>query len=126
MKQPFARVNQHYATLMLASPLREMFGVQLYKNNARALLSRILSILTLDWLQHARSVRGVYELDNNCAPSFLRLLCEIGGDCFEPRYFSEGAQLPKKNTDPKQSPTNSHNDRNKDGAKLLLSLMTAI
>ena len=35
-----------------------MFGVQLYKNNARALLSRILN---LDWLQHARSVRGVYE-----------------------------------------------------------------
>ena len=38
-----------------------MFGVQLYKNNARALLSPILSILNLDWLQHARSVRGVYE-----------------------------------------------------------------
>ena len=38
-----------------------MFGVQLYKNNTRALLSRILSILNLDWLQHARSVRGVYE-----------------------------------------------------------------
>ena len=38
-----------------------MFEVQLYKNNARALLSRILSILNLDWLQHARSVRGVYE-----------------------------------------------------------------
>ena len=38
-----------------------MFGVQLYKNNARTLLSRILSILNLDWLQYARSVRGVYE-----------------------------------------------------------------
>ena len=59
MNQPFARVNQPYATLTLASPLREIFGVQLYKNNARALLSRILN---LDWLQHARSVRGVYEL----------------------------------------------------------------
>ena len=35
--------------------------VQLYKNNARALLSRILSILNFDLLQHARSVRGVYE-----------------------------------------------------------------
>ena len=34
---------------------------ELYKNNARALLSRILSILNLDWLQHARSVHGVYE-----------------------------------------------------------------
>ena len=61
MNQPYARVNQPYATLTLASVLREMFGVQLYKNNARALLSRILSILNLDWLQHARSVRGVYE-----------------------------------------------------------------
>ena len=47
--------------LMLASALRETFGVQLYKNNARALLSRILSILNLDWLQHAHSVPGVYE-----------------------------------------------------------------
>ena len=61
MNQPYARVNQPYGTLTLASALREMFGVQLYKNNARALLSRILSILNLDWLQHARSVRGVYE-----------------------------------------------------------------
>ena len=62
MNQPYARVNQPYATLTLASALREMFGVQLHKkNNARALLSRILSILNLDWLQHARSVRGVYE-----------------------------------------------------------------
>ena len=55
-------MNQPYATFTLASALREMFGVQLYKNNARALLSRILSILNSDWLQHARSVRGVYEL----------------------------------------------------------------
>ena len=47
--------------LTLASALREMFGVQLYKNNACALLSLILSILNLDWLQHARSARGVYE-----------------------------------------------------------------
>ena len=54
-------MNQPYATLTLASALREMFGVQLYKNNVRALLSRILSILNLDWLQHAPSVRGVYE-----------------------------------------------------------------
>ena len=59
MNQPYARVNQPYATLTLASALRETFGV--HKNNARALLSRILSILNLDWLQHARSVRGVYE-----------------------------------------------------------------
>ena len=58
-------MNQPYATLTLASALREMFGVQLYKNNARALLSRILSILNLDWLQHAHSVRGVYECNTN-------------------------------------------------------------
>ena len=61
MNQPYARVNQPYATLTLGSALREIFGVQLYKNNAHALLWRILSILNLDWLQHARSVRGVYE-----------------------------------------------------------------
>ena len=61
MNQPYARVNQPYATLTHASALREMFEVQLYLNNARALLLRILSILNLDWLQHARSVRGVYE-----------------------------------------------------------------
>ena len=67
MNQPYARVNQPYATLTLASALREMFGVQLYKNNARALLSRILSILNLDWLQHARSVHGVYELLLKCS-----------------------------------------------------------
>ena len=47
--------------LTLASALRNMFGVQLYKNNTRTLLSRILSILNLDWLQHARSVPRVYE-----------------------------------------------------------------
>ena len=66
MNQPYARVNQPYVMLTLVSVLREMFGVQLYKNNARALLSHILSILKLDWLQHARSVRGVYELALNC------------------------------------------------------------
>ena len=45
----------------LRSRARKLFGVQLYKNNARVLLSRILSILNSDWLQHACSVRGVYE-----------------------------------------------------------------
>ena len=55
-------MNQPYATLMLASALREMFGVHLFKNNTRVLLSRILSILNSDWLHHARSERGVYEL----------------------------------------------------------------
>ena len=71
MNQPYARVNQPYVTLTLASVLREMFGVQLYKNIARALLSRILSILNLDWLQHARSVRGVYEVNG------IKQLCDF-------------------------------------------------
>ena len=67
MNQPYARVNQPYATLRLASVPREMFGVQLYKNNARAQLLRILSILNLDWLQHACSVGGVYEIIIICS-----------------------------------------------------------
>ena len=71
-------MNQPYATLTLVSALREMFGVQLYKNNARALLSRILSILNLDWLQHARSVRGVYEcLLIDCRMVRRKLKCPI-------------------------------------------------
>ena len=74
MNQPYARVNQPYATLTLASALREMFGVQLYENNARALLSRILSILNLDWLQHARSVRGVYEFSLKLVRVNLRIM----------------------------------------------------
>ena len=75
MNQSYARVIQPYATLTIASALGEMFGVQLYKKYACTLLSRILSILNLDWLQHARSVRVVYEYeitvlctdDSNCA-----------------------------------------------------------
>ena len=64
------------------------------------------------------------QLDNNnCAPSFLRSLCKIGGDCFGLRYFSEGAE---KYQGPKQSLTNSHNDQKIDGAKLLLSLIIAL
>ena len=54
MNQSYARVNAPYAT-------RKVFRVQLYKNNARALLSRILCILNSDWLQHARSISGVYK-----------------------------------------------------------------
>ena len=40
-------------------------------------------------------------------------------------FFWESAAPEEKYRGPKQSPTNSHNDRNKDGAKLLLSLITA-
>ena len=48
MNQPYARVNQLYATLTLASPLREMFGVQLYKNNARA--ARYFRVFWVSWI----------------------------------------------------------------------------
>ena len=55
-------MNQPYATLTLASALREMFGVQLYKNNARVLLYAYFEYPELDWLQHSRSVRGVKNI----------------------------------------------------------------
>ena len=90
MIQPYARVNQPYATLTHASALREMFGVQLYKNNARELLSRILSILNLDWLQHARSVRGVYELTLlHDFLTFLNLKCPRIHVAYNNRYQDE-------------------------------------
>ena len=38
----------------LPSHARLVFGGQLYKNNARSLLSCILSIANSDWLQHAQ------------------------------------------------------------------------
>ena len=41
------------------------------------------------------------------------------------RERSSRRKKKQTNQGPKQSPTNSHNDRNKDGAKLLLSLITA-
>ena len=50
-------------------------------------------------ITHQSAYNVAYIDNNNCAPSFLRSLCEIGGDCFGPRYFSEGAQFPKKNTE---------------------------
>ena len=56
MNQSYARVNAPH------SRARNVFGVQLYKNNVCALLLRILSIVNSDWLQHACSVHRVYEL----------------------------------------------------------------
>ena len=41
--------------------VRSYTGCNSTKNNVRVLLSRILSIVISDWLQHARSVRVVYE-----------------------------------------------------------------
>ena len=58
MNQSYARINAPYTTLACIN----VFAVQLYKNDTRALLSRILNILNSDWLQHARSVRGGYEV----------------------------------------------------------------
>ena len=46
----------------LGSYAHRVFVVQLYENNAHLLLLHILSILNLDWLQHARSVHGVHDL----------------------------------------------------------------
>ena len=57
-------MNQPYAPRMhptLCSHARKIFGVKLYKNNARALLSRILSTLNPDWLQLVQSIREVFK-----------------------------------------------------------------
>ena len=48
--------------LHLQSRVQKVLGVQLYNNNARALLLRIFSILNSNWLQHARSVREMYDV----------------------------------------------------------------
>ena len=60
MNQLYACVNQHYVTLTLTSALREVSGVQLYKNNVHKLLSPISIYINSDWLQQARSVRRVW------------------------------------------------------------------
>ena len=44
-----------------AQVLDEVFGVQLYKNNAHILSSRILSDINSDWLLNAHCIRRVYE-----------------------------------------------------------------
>ena len=69
-----------------------------------------LQILKQSWMFKFISV--IRQCNNNCAPCFLRSLCEFGGDCFGLRYFSEGAYLPrKKYRGQNQSLTNLHNDR---------------
>ena len=62
MNQSYARVNHPYATLTLASALREVFGVQLYKIIHARYFRVFLNVLNSDWLQHACCVRGMYEL----------------------------------------------------------------
>ena len=52
-------------------------------------------------------IQNKHHLDNNnCALSFFDCV-KSGGDYFGPRYFSPE----EKYGGPKQSPTNSHNDR---------------
>ena len=53
MNQPFAHVNQPYETLTLASALHKMFGVQLYKNNAR----HYFRVFWVSWIQIGCSIR---------------------------------------------------------------------
>ena len=50
-----------HARVSTARDVRSVIVQKKKKKIARALLSRILSILNFDWLQHARTVRGVYE-----------------------------------------------------------------
>ena len=66
MNQSYRCVNAPYATLTHAKGVQSAIA----QNNAHMLLSRILSIINPDWLQHARSVLGVYEYK-------LSSLCEL-------------------------------------------------
>ena len=47
---------------------------------------------------HCDSLVILVRDNNNFAPSLFLSSCEIRDDCFGPRYFSVGAQLPQKNT----------------------------
>ena len=58
MNKSYTTVNAPYA---YAHALVRCSECNFTKNDARALLSRILSIVCSDGLQHARSLRGVYE-----------------------------------------------------------------
>ena len=66
--------------------LTKVFQVQLFKNNVRALLLRILSILNSDWLQLARSVSGVYE--------WLRNYCVLYCKLYRPQVLEANLTLP--------------------------------
>ena len=88
---PNARVNQPYATFMLVSALCEVFVVQLYKNNARALLLHILDILNSDWLQHVYSVQRVHEVTLNDRVIHTSRNC--GRQCNISDMLSSGQQV---------------------------------
>ena len=74
---------------------------------------------------HLRVENGYLD-NNNCAPIFFEVIVWNRRWLFWTEVFFWGSAAPEeKYRGPKQLPTNSHNDRNKDGAKLLLSLITA-
>ena len=80
--------------------LNKVFRVQLYKNNARALLSCILSTVNTDWLQHARSVRGVYEFllfPHYSSPTWRKCVqCVINDNQALPNFFFSSQQFQRK------------------------------
>ena len=87
----------------------KLCGVQLYKNNAHAL---ILSIVNLDWLQHARSTHGVYEYPFNnltCHLLLTRIHCILPG--FSPDYDPTAPVLESAASDPNLVPIQSRPDR---------------
>ena len=88
MNQSYARVNAPYATL-------NVFGVQLYENNA--LLLCTLSILDSDWLQHVRTIPGVYEFITTHGSSYCLTLqiMHMSASVFQEylMYDSKNSQL---------------------------------
>ena len=71
MNQPYTRVNQPYATLTLASARRKKFGVQLYKNSARALLSLLFHVCDQIALAHLTSLFQKWHFVNDQNYVFL-------------------------------------------------------
>ena len=64
---------------------------------------KIYYIFFMFLLQKSHKTRGIVKIavindNNNFAPSIIRSLCEFVGDCFGPRYFSSGAQIPRPKT----------------------------
>ena len=87
----------------------------------------ICSFSTSTWnLFSLLSLSRTLELDNNnCTPSFLRSLCEMGDYCFWTEvFFWESAASKKNYQGPKQSLTNSHNDRKSRWCKVIIVITT--
>ena len=72
-------MTMEYVISRMKMPHKWDCAISLFLSSYLHCLNLTLEIwLILVWLDN-----------NNCTPSFLRSLCEIGGDCFGPRYFSE-------------------------------------